>query len=1081
MAPPKRLLMLVLTMATLAGMGCFRATGLQRSPVAAEVLPAVGGDKVVGLKVKGGSGNLYIGNDFIQVALDDTVYGDPVRTPIAGAASGGSIIDAGYLTLDNSYNRVDTPGNAMNRLTQVVNQDPAQQLVWDQYQPVNSGDQASITMTGGVLDSTGARIQGVTASATFTLSLLDRFITVSTTVTNGTGASLPIQTIGDCLVQQGGGYSFNIPATYDYQGNALPEASQWGVQIPGSDFTNPIATSVQASMVGLMDREPGANTLDSHCSLGILPVDADRLLVAADPQDLLTIDSNLRPVVPFRLVAGSLPQPAGGLAPGASLTYDRRLYIIGGTSIATNIVGGLILPANFPDAANGLFNLMDSARYGDPTIRPSVQDLGFLTFTLSGLSQRQGPVATEVRIERNLTAVTPPAVSPGDVWQVQRVEWFEPNENLTSQTLLAPSTLSVLLPVGIYRMVLTSVDQGQTYRQVRTLFQNLNTVNSISGHNQAGTIGPIWIQKGQTFLVNSQDNLSPVAAAVAGDPNAVGPITGNAYSMHYFTTREAGSPVGNLQPLRMTFLRTDLANQNPVMRRMRTLAMYYDPVTLQPQPGPGPIPGQHQYRAGNEMFGTGFCRFQTSEFAWLANGGTYAAYGQRGPLSQLEALTFSVFEGQSETSHTFTVNPMGLPPSWTSFDVPGPGQATTGGYLPGEKLASAMANGVQVVGHTEQDIQVDAPSLYSDFRAEFGSTLLQPNMIPASLSAINRPAGMPYGQDPFVVGGRTSVLNGYGTATALFTQPATNAPLGGALPSTNWTLADFLVQAQGQYNVVNRPRGPQGLFTLQGAPTQGNAVSPWWTASDALSLDTPNGAFDALELLNAASLASGTPQTWLSEFLQVRSDWFGLLDLQGPTGFTKALGLSSASNSYDTPVGLARTYLKANPTAPLNSAGVPVPDLSGVLSALRSGAAVASTGPFLDVSVGDAGPGQLVPGPVQNVTLAINLWTTPWIPVDEIRVIINGSLYETISPSALTPSGIDSRLSSGTFPLTLPAGQNAWVVVEAGVPLAGPTITPANQALWATWNAIMRNIYPVAVTNPIFVDVMGNGYTTPAL
>ena len=330
--------------------------------------------------------------------------------------------------------------------------------------------------------------------------------------------------------------------------------------------------------------------------------------------------------------------------------------------------------------------------------------------------------------------------------------------------------------------------------------------------------------------------------------------------------------------------------------------------------------------------------------------------------------------------------------------MPGPGQATTGGYLPGEKLASAMANGVQVVGHTEQDIQVDAPSLYSDFRAEFGSTLLQPNMIPASLSAINRPAGMPYGQDPFVVGGRTSVLNGYGTATALFTQPATNAPLGGALPSTNWTLADFLVQAQGQYNAANRPRGPQGLFTLQGAPTQGNAVSPWWTASDALSLDTPNGAFDALELLNAASLASGTPQTWLSEFLQVRSDWFGLLDLQGPTGFTKALGLSSASNSYDTPVGLARTYLKANPTAPLNSAGVPVPDLSGVLSALRSGAAVASTGPFLDVSVGDAGPGQCVRRPGAERHPRHQPLDDALDPVDEIRVIINGSLYQSHQP-----------------------------------------------------------------------------------
>ncbi len=162
---------------------------------------------------------------------------------------------------------------------------------------------------------------------------------------------------------------------------------------------------------------------------------------------------------------------------------------------------------------------------------------------------------------------------------------------------------------------------------------------------------------------------------------------------------------------------------------------------------------------------------------------------------------------------------------------------------------------------------------------------------------------------------------------------------------------------------------------------------------------------------------------------------------------------------------------------------MPVPDLSGVLAALQSGAAVASTGPFLDVSVGDAGPGRLVPGPVQNVTLAINLWTTPWMPVDEIRVIVNGSLVdETISPSALTPSGTDRRLSTGTFPLTTArAGKDAWVVVEAGVPLAGPTITPANQALWATWNAIMRSIYPIAVTNPIFVDVTGNGYTTPAL
>ena len=105
-----------------------------------------------------------------------------------------------------------------------------------------------------------------------------------------------------------------------------------------------------------------------------------------------------------------------------------------------------------------------------------------------------------------------------------------------------------------------------------------------------------------------------------------------------------------------------------------------------------------------------------------------------------------------------------------------------------------MANGVQVVGHTEQDMLVDPDQVYTNFHAEFLSTFLQPQQIPASLSAIHRPRDQEFGRDPFVVAGRTTTLPGFGTATALFTPAPTRARLGGAAlpqPGQTWNLAEL--------------------------------------------------------------------------------------------------------------------------------------------------------------------------------------------------------------------------------------------------------------------------------------------------
>ena len=1074
---PQRLLLLLLAAGTLAGTGCFRATGIQRNPMVAEVIPETGGDRVPGLKAKGGPGDFYLGNDFVQIVVDGTMPGGAATVPLAGAPSGGGIIDAGYLLLDSSFARVSMPGNALHRITPVVNQDPAMEVIFDTITATLVDTLPGLAMTGRLLDpgtrlGTGTSpVAGVTVTQQITVAQLERFFTLTTTVTNTSGAALAIRSIGDCLHQQGGGYHFNIPANFDYQGNAL--ATPLGVQIPQADFSRPLESSVQAPMVGLMNSEPAAATLDSHASLGILPLDADQLLVAADAQDLLTVAGQVKPSFPATLVAGSLPG-APLLADGASLSYRRRLYIVGGQSVA----------ANLPSQATGLFNAMDSDRYITNALYNGLKphDTGTLTFTLSGTSVRQGPRPTEIRIERDVAATTPPLLSAAPVWQVERVEWFEPNENLASATALAPSQLKVVLPVGVYRMVLTNQDAVQT----RTSFDDANPATTgANGITRLGLAGPIWIQKDRNFIVDTADVLCPDDASDAGgNPDKVGVISSSAYSAHYFQTRELDSPVGNLQPLRITL--AGVGTADPVLRRQRTLATRFDTEAKAPVAAAGPIPGQYQFRAGNELFGTGFSRLLPAEFVWLPNGHEYTAYASRGPLTQLLQLNLTTYDGQTDTSHLFTVTPQGLPPGWTSFDLPGPSQATTGGYLPCEKLASAMANGVQVVGATELDLQSSASALYTDFMTEFGITdLLTPSMRPPSLSAITRPPAHPCALDPFVVGARSSSLANTGTVTALFTPEATNARMGGAQDSTGWTLADFLTQAQGQFNVLHRPRGPAGLFTLQGAP----AGASWWNSAGPVSLQKVNGDFDALELLRGEGLDSADPSAWFAEFKAVRADWFALLDTQTPARFTKALGLSSARYSFDTPVGLARTYLKASQTVQT--------DPSGVLAALQKGAAVASTGPFLDVSVGAYGPGDLVPGPVQTLPLVVNLWKTDWMPVHWLRVVVNGVATEydlLANPGLLAQSGSDARMSSGTFQVALPAdGKDAWVVVEAGVsvdapPPAGPYTDAAFDAspLYGStfiprWNKIMRGIYPIAVTNPIFVNVTGSGtYTAPA-
>jgi hypothetical protein len=514
----------------------------------------------------------------------------------------------------------------------------------------------------------------------------------------------------------------------------------------------------------------------------------------------------------------------------------------------------------------------------------------------------------------------------------------------------------------------------------------------------------------------------------------------------------------------MRFTISGLDVPDPHLRRFRGITSIFNPTAKMPMTTMQDVYGTFHFIGGNSALGV-----QLSSLGlqlWAAPG-LYQVYGSRGPLSTLEDFQIDTYPAKNTGGRTLTVFPTPLPEGWLSIDTPGPSMTTTGGMLPCEQLASALAEGVNIVARTEMDHQADGDTLQKEIRADLEYLeFLEEIEGYEQFKGYNKAIG----KDPLIVNARSSNLGDYGTVTAYFTPADSNARSGGARPSKGWSLADFLTQADGQYNVVHRPRGPQGIFKQLGF---GSTLPSWWNDFGPLSLGKTNGQFDALEIMNASVIAeSGIDQFW-SEYKAVREDWFSLLNQQTHTSFTKAVGFSYGKYSQDTPVGLVRTYLNIQGDGPTQSEQGPI------LAALKSGSAVVSSGPLLDVSVAGVGPGGLatINGSPSTITLNVTILATDWMPVDEIRVIVNGQVATTLySPKTeLAQSEEDYRYFIGTIEVPISAGKDAWLVVEAGVPIE----TSGSYRFGSPWHSQMKGIYPIAITNPIFLSLTSGGYTPP--
>ncbi|MFQ5719490.1 MAG: CehA/McbA family metallohydrolase [Acidobacteriota bacterium] len=258
---------------------------------------------------------------------------------------------------------------------------------------------------------------------------------------------------------------------------------------------------------------------------------------------------------------------------------------------------------------------------------------------------------------------------------------------------------------------------------------------------------------------------------------------------------------------------------------------------------------------------------------------------------------------------------------------------------------------------------------------------------------------------------------------------------------------------------VNHPRG---IITVPGEARRGTDIAAWFETAGFTPLSgrsTPNDFllhadvtgrylnkdFDAIEILNRFSLAL---------YREVRQDWFALLDAgMRPTGTAN----SDSHHRVLVGPGFPRNLVAVGPESDIPATF----RRDRFLAALRTGAVVGTTGPVIDLEVGDdRGPGETVNLTGRTIPVHIRVRAAGWIPVREVRVIVNGDIARRIplAGDARQILRLDTR-----FDLEAQAGD--WLLVEAGDPADGPDADPG-----PVYRLVAPGFSPLAFTNPVFVS-----------
>jgi hypothetical protein len=142
-------------------------------------------------------------------------------------------------------------------------------------------------------------------------------------------------------------------------------------------------------------------------------------------------------------------------------------------------------------------------------------------------------------------------------------------------------------------------------------------------------------------------------------------------------------------------------------------------------------------------------------------------------------------------------------------------------------------------------------------------------------------------------------------------------------------------------------------------------------------------------------------------------------------------------------------------------------DVKALKSALKKGRSFVSNGPVVGFTIDTRHiPGDLLTEKSGQVDVRIRVQAAPWISVDEVRVIVNGERKIILPVKAPR-----EQILKFQEKIALKLKYDSYIAVEV---LGSETLFPVVQRRSKN-HGYECGPLPYALTNPIFVDVDGNG------
>ncbi|MGZ3404944.1 MAG: CehA/McbA family metallohydrolase [Polyangia bacterium] len=340
---------------------------------------------------------------------------------------------------------------------------------------------------------------------------------------------------------------------------------------------------------------------------------------------------------------------------------------------------------------------------------------------------------------------------------------------------------------------------------------------------------------------------------------------------------------------------------------------------------------------------------------------------------------------------------------------------------------------------------------------------------------------------------------------------------------------------------VNHPRAPGGAFSnFQQNFDRAGLTFDFGTRSfggnasaaplAAVVLGLPDGAplfsdkFDSVEVYNGFHLAMASGEV-VDELVDANlRDWMNFVSF----GFTPtAVGDSDSHQWYSVPAGLPRTLVAVpDDSAAALQAGI-ADDVANTVSGMAPRDVVVSNAPFIKLTVDGAGIGRTATHTGGALTIHLEVTTATWAAVDTVELFANATFDVPTPKGAAAPSMapvvcFSSRVPTptrcanalgGPRPLTAPigggkqsivlditdvtpdqimtlqragaTGQDLWFVARATgtvgmfptIPAGVTAATPIDQLI--AGNTANIGVGALAFTNPVYVDVDGNGGRAP--